>query len=822
MKKFFTHFMAIIACLGISMNANAQFSATIEDFPTNDWSWKGHDFSLDEVATTLGTDAATLVAALDAWMAEEAPTEFLFQTADFVPTTLDDYAAANRGFWMSLDGVPSAWNDDVRIYSHFEWNAEAGTFTAGLGQRADALEPGATGHAILVLAYNGKKATFDLTLNVIEDPNATTIQDIDLSTLAVLMEATTNLPQYQGGTTSQEIDLTGVAAILGITDEELAANLANYLFVPTMELRGETEESQRPYMTTTLTNEPSANGVGWWLAAVWDEENEGFSEETARCVWADHAAFRSMFAEGFSYDAATHKLTCTTGWENSSIDLGTVFKFHLYLVNGTFAYHIVNVVTMTEKPYVDPGEYVEVGSEDVEVEFDYSSSQYAGANFSVDLDAILALMECEASDITLYGLQDEEGNWSDDYDAVDFRGFWFTAEGLVCKYASGYFYAGPTSENGWGEWLVGQYPGKNEEGAEFSTKLFLLSGNKYYTINLKVNIKKEDQSGKVDPSEWESVATWNISASTLPSTDGSYACDEEPAIDLDALEALIGTRQATLYGLKKTEDGEVYTKSWNCDPTPGFYITEDGWVGSWGAGDPWAFSYLPDGEQVLRFFQYPGKNELGVVRKGTFFLVNEETGKMVTLKLTLIFGEATQYDDLGSADVMLPYAYEDVNVDFSTAVEGMGITGVRDILGTNLRAVLDDGQWSDLMSAGDGVAINANGGLDLSSGNSESVVYITPIAGDDENTITLQVEKGNTALEAGKQIQTKLSFEYEAEDGSIKRYILNITIVDEETFVGIDSVSSKGVNAKAYDLSGRRSDMSQKGIYIVGGKKVVK
>lgn len=822
MKKFFTHFMAIIACLGISMNANAQFSATIEDFPTNDWSWKGHDFSLDEVATTLGTDAATLVAALDAWMAEEAPTEFLFQTADFVPTTLDDYAAADRGFWMSLDGVPSAWNDDVRIYSHFEWNAEAGTFTAGLGQRADALEPGATGHAILVLAYNGKKATFDLTLNVIEDPNATTIQDIDLSTLAVLMEATTNLPQYQGGTTKQEIDLTGVAAILGITDEELAANLANYLFVPTIELRGETEESQRPYMTTTLTNNPSANGIGWWLAAVWDEENEGFSEETARCVWADHAAFRSMFAEGFSYDAATHKLTCTTGWENSSLDLGTVFKFHLYLVNGTFAYHIVNVVTMTEKPYVDPGEYVEVGSEDVEVEFDYSSSQYAGANFSVDLDAILALMECEASDITLYGLQDEEGNWSDDYDAVDFRGFWFTAEGLVCKYASGYFYAGPTSENGWGEWLVGQYPGKNEEGAEFSTKLFLLSGNKYYTINLKVNIKKEDQSGKVDPSEWESVATWNISASTLPSTDGSYACDEEPAIDLDALEALIGTRQATLYGLKKTEDGEVYTKSWNCNPTPGFYITEDGWVGSWGAGDPWAFSYLPDGEQVLRFFQYPGKNELGAVRKGTFFLVNEETGKMVTLKLTLIFGEAIQYDDLGSADVMLPYAYEDVDVDFSTAVEGMGVAEVKDILGTNLRVVLDDGQWSDLMSAGDGVAINANGGLDLSTGNADALVYIYPVPGNDEKTLTLQVEKGNVALEAGKQVQTKLSFEYEAEDGSIKRYILNITIVDEETFVGIDSVSSKGVNAKAYDLSGRRSDMSQKGIYIVGGKKVVK
>ena len=820
MKKFFTHFMAIIACLGISMNANAQFSATIEDFPTNDWSWKGHDFSLDEVATTLGTDAATLVAALDAWMADEAPTEFLFQTSDFVPTTLDDYAAANRGFWMSLDGVPSAWNDDVRIYSHFEWNAEAGTFTAGLGQRADALEPGATGHAVLVLAYNGKKATFDLTLNVIEDPNATTIQEIDLSTLAVLMEATTNLPQYQGGTTAQEIDLTGVAAILGITDEELAANLANYLFVPKIELRGETEESQRPYMTTTLTNDPSASGVGWWFAAVWDEENEGFSEETARCIWADHAAFRSMFAESFSYDAATHKLTCTTGWENSSLDLGTIFKFHLYLVNGTFAYHIVNVVTMTERPYVDPSEMVEVGSEDVEVEFPYDANVYPGTNFSVDLDAILALLECEAADIKSYGLMDAEGHMSDDYDVAN-DGFWFTAEGLVCKWASGYFYAGPTAEDGWGEWLVGQFPGKSENGAEFSTKIFLANGNKYYTINLKVTITVEDPGEIVDPNEWESVATWNINASTLPRNDGSYACDEEPAIDLDEVESLIGTRNATLYGLQNTEDGQVYSKSWTCTPYPGFYVTEDGWVGSWGNGDPWAFSYLPDGEQVIRFFQYPGKNELGTVRKGTFFLVNEETGKMITMNLTLIFGEAVEYDDLGTADVLLPYADEDVDVDFTTAVEGMGVTEVKDILGTNLRVVLDDGQWSDLMGAGDGVAINANGGLDLSAGNADALVYIYPVPGNDEKTLTLQVEKGNVALEAGQKVQTKLSFEYETED-AVKRYILNITIVDEETFVGIDSVSSKAVNAKAYDLSGRRSDMSQKGIYIVGGKKVVK
>ena len=184
MKKYLTHLLALVACFLCSMTANAQFSATIEDYPTNDWSWKGHDFSLAEVANALGTDAATLVAGLDAWMQEEAPTEFFFQTSDFVPTSLDDYAAADRGFWMTLDGVPSAWNDDVLIYNHFAWDAEAGTFTVGIGQRADALTAGAEGHASLVLAFNGKKATFDITFKVIEKPSP----EIDLATLVVLSD----------------------------------------------------------------------------------------------------------------------------------------------------------------------------------------------------------------------------------------------------------------------------------------------------------------------------------------------------------------------------------------------------------------------------------------------------------------------------------------------------------------------------------------------------------------------------------------------------------------------------------------------------------
>lgn len=853
MKKYFTHLLALVACFLCSMNANAQFSAAFEQEPVG-YTVIEKSFPMSEIATAMGVDAAELTSALNTWITSEEETAtnyFFLNTADGLSS---NYTQGGRGgFWMTKNpATPVGWTGEVgddAWYNILSVDVEAQALVIGVGQHPDAFTAGEEVNATFVLQYNDKEATFEVSLKIIEGevkppvdlPDPVT----DLTALNIVGTKNFELMQYPSNPMAQSIDLTGVAEALGTTEEIMADNIDKFIYMTTLELKGEDASSLRPYKTNTLSNESTANGVGFWMAAVWDDEIGGFTEEVVRSFYstdpndtapeaekAKYDSFRSMYAEGIAYDAETHKLSYNTGWNNLNQEYGTKFNYDLYVVYGDKAYKLHHVITFTERPTIDPTAWTEVASEDIELEFNYVAGAYTLGSFSIDQDAVLAALGCEASDIKLYGLEDAEGHFSDDYDAVDFRGFWLTAEGLVCKWAQGYFYAGPKAANNWTEWEIGQHPDKSENasGAVYTSQLFLTYEKKYYRINLKLTIKGEEpvNPGEVVPQdEWESVATWNINASTLPS-DSVYPIEDEPAIDLDALEELIGTRTATLYGLKKTDDGQTYTKAYNCDPKPGFYLTSDGWVGSWGDGDPWAFSYLPDGNYSIRFFQYPGKNQLGDIRKSTVYLVNEKNGKMVTLNLTLIFGSPINAEEVGSADIMVPAADSFVDVDMTEALPKMGVNDVSYILGNNMRAMLEDGQWTDLMSSQDGCGIKANGGIDNSDDGSESVIFIYPAKGSDANTMTLEISKGNVALEPGKKIVSKIAFESEVageDEGETinKRFTINLTIVDEETFVGIDSVASQKVDSdKVFDLAGRRSDMSHKGVYIVNGKKVVK
>lgn len=844
MKKYFTHLMALLACFVVSLSANAQFSATVEMYPGTSWSdnYKDTDFTLAAVAEALGTDAATLAADLDAWMGQEAPTEFLFQKSDFVPTSAADYTADNRGFWMKLDGTVVSYGQKEtedgpelqEFFAFFFWDAESGSFNVRLGQMPNKLEAGSEGKVTLVIAYKGKKATFDMTMKIIEKetpdlPEAET----DLTKLTIVGEKTVELPQYPNIATRQKIDLTGVAEALGTTDEIMEEYLGEFLFTTTLELRGESEESQKPYKTNTLSKAPSAGGIGWWLAAVWDDENDAWSEETARCVWGEHAAFRSMYSEQYSYDAATHTLSSVTGWENYSLELGTKYNFHVYVIYGNKAYHINNVITLSEKPHEDPSKWVKIGEEDQELSF------YQGGyttTMTLDLDAIAAQLGCEVKDLKVYGPEDEEGNISDEHTANN-GGFWFSGTGLVCVWNSSVegspftFYIEPVADQDFSAWNVGQNDNQTTVGETYTTTFFFFNGDKsdsnvnYYAINISIKCEKEPQ-GDV---EFESVVTYNLSATTQP-YDGSgpsygYFVDNYPAIDLAELEAAIGTSSPVFYSWVKTEDGTDYSKRYTCDPNPGFWMDNEGYNVGWGNNSYVGCSYLADG--TFQLFQMPGVNKLGDVWKTQLFLVNPETGAMATINLTVIFGEAIQVEEIGETEATMGIGTSNTyyDIDFTEAVKGFEVEKIEDVIGSRcMRALNDDGTWTEQMVPGDGVPLNENGALDISDGNILAMAWIYAEPKDD-NTVTFEVEPGNIKIAKGSKVTTKLAFEYEpeGEEAVAKRFVVNITLVDADDLDGVQGIKAEVNSVEVYDLAGRRvSNAATKGIYIVGGRKVVR
>ena len=837
MRKYLTHLLTLAACFLCSMSVNAQFSKTVEMYQGTSWSdcYQDVEFDLAAVAEALGTDAATLVADLNAWMENDAPEVFLFQKSDFVPTALSDYTADNRGFWMKLDGTVVSYGQKEtedgpelqEFYAFFWWNADEGKLFVRLGQMPNKLEVGAEGNVKLVIAYNDKQATFDMTLKIIEKVKPDIPDPVtDLTALNIVGTKNIDWAQYPNMPMNQVVDITGVAEALGTTDEVLAENLSEFLFMTTLELKGEDESSQKPYKTTTLSNASTAGGIGFWMATVWDDELEAFTEEAVRCVWGDHAAFRVMYSEQYSFDAATHELSSVTGWESYTLELGSKYNFDLYIVCGDKGYKLHHVITLTKKPEEDPNKWVKVSEEEQTVSMMQGDNM---TSLNLDLDAIAAALDCEASALKVYGPSDKQGNIDDRHTANN-GGFWFSGNGVVCSWNASddegspfTFYIEPVANQDFTAWNVGQNSRATEGGTTYTTTLFFFNGNKsdtnnhYYAVNVNIVIENKPD---VDV-EFTSVAEKTLAYRVEPQAS-SYGGDIVPGVDLDEMEELIGTRSATLYGWVKTDDGVDYSDAYSCTPYPGFWLDPDGYVSTWqnATASPFAYSYLADG--TFQLFQFPGGNAQGTVRKTTCFLVNLNDGRMITINMSIAFGDVINYEEVGSKDITLiadpDPEHQTINVDFADAVEALGVADVTAMLsGQCVAAITSDGTWSDPQKPDEGVMINDNGFFDTSA--PAFSIYMTP----GEGTFVDMLADNETASEIPDDFQLKAKLAIQRDvDGTLKQYNLNVTIVSLAIYTGINDVKDKNNATVIYDLSGRRSDATRHGVYIRNGKKLVK
>ena len=203
-NNYFKSLLFAAVWLLTSLTASAQFTAKVEQTPRSDWGFVPATFAINEVAEALGTDGATLLAALDSWMAEGStdPNMFFYAAPSAPDTWSDGYTTGGeKGFWIGEDAEIIGYPDGA-YYCNPVWDSEAGTFSINIGMMPDALKYGVYQKELkFALQYGGKTATFTIDFTVtgaeqVDIPEPAALKEVDLN---IVGEAEVTVEQYPRG-----------------------------------------------------------------------------------------------------------------------------------------------------------------------------------------------------------------------------------------------------------------------------------------------------------------------------------------------------------------------------------------------------------------------------------------------------------------------------------------------------------------------------------------------------------------------------------------------------------------------------------------------
>ena len=102
--------LTAVICLFTGLSAQAQFTGTYEQRAADSFEATAVSFNLDEVATQLGTDAATLTSAYEAWTA--GTDDMFFLTLPDGTLSANYTQGGKGGFWVNVNGEPQSWGED--------------------------------------------------------------------------------------------------------------------------------------------------------------------------------------------------------------------------------------------------------------------------------------------------------------------------------------------------------------------------------------------------------------------------------------------------------------------------------------------------------------------------------------------------------------------------------------------------------------------------------------------------------------------------------------------------------------------------------------
>jgi len=818
----------------VSVAANAQFSQTVQQYPTTDYSSVTAEFKLSDVAQAVGTDAATLAAALDEWHNSIAPEDGdptppegtpMFQVKgsanEFAPADNSSWTGNAGEMWMDAEGNAAEYGDAAKIFGGINWDVESDVFTVFTGQMPSAFAGGEQAKFTAVLNYDGKQATFDITFNVLALPDAPepkTVLRSQLGTMTMVGEKTLDYDRYthQGyDATSVVADLSEVAALLGTDNAALSPVLGSVLYTNWY-------DTELGVMKDSLTNVSTAGVPGWWLRrTMYEQGHEHQGEPSDYVAAAGYGSDCSIFLEAFKLDPATGELTCNLGQYPGTNKADEISKAEFYIIYGDKYYKLNVNVKFVEAPAVGLDELESVGNEDINVTIDDSFVAYQTKSVNVDAEAIATALGVEVSGLEPKMQKDETSLYSGTGTANN-GGYWFDENGFVTSWGSTCaFFWQPATSGDFSVIEVGPYENiMNNVGATYTTKIYFLNpeGNKCYTLTLNIDVVHKEGS---DQSSWEVVAKKPAAVQVIASTTDYIVDGNQTHFTLTTAqcEELIGTAEPMLYIMNADsipeQGGDIYAPytKYLCTPAPGVWISAEGRGHGWGAEAPIGICWNTS-TGVFDVYQHPGQNEVGTVRNASIFLVNEETGKMIEVPFSISFVAAIeQAEKVGEENIrveVIGFDEAQSEIDLEPAAKALGVT-VDDLMSIDnyyMKGMLASGTYSEATTPSNGLFFNLSGEFD-----EYGVISLTIKQDGDKYYIVADCSEDIEApfLKTG-------AFCFEV-DG--KQYVYNITFMDSDSYTGISDVRAEGVNnGRMYNVAGQEIKTA-KGIYIMNGKKYI-
>ena len=337
--------------VSVVLSAQAQFTAVIEQFPASDYSSKNIVFDLNDVAAQVGTDAATLGEAFDNWVNMYycgTSVENMIFLVSTDGTLIDDYDDYLPGFyWITTDGNHGVYESNNSTtagtwYISTYTDTSNNTFCFDVGQYPDVFQPGDEVSAEIALIYEGKRATFNITLSIIERPEIpapTTLIENELNIVGEKEIIVEQNPRNDYEAETIKINICDAISELGIENQlVLTEFLGEILFFTD----GSYSDSGLFIKKEKLSNESTADYPGYWLGAVQNDEGDE-TGECSRITWGDNNKF---CVASFFYTKETYELSCRLGQKPGILMPGEHFSVNLYLIYGDKAYRLIYRLNM--------------------------------------------------------------------------------------------------------------------------------------------------------------------------------------------------------------------------------------------------------------------------------------------------------------------------------------------------------------------------------------------------------------------------------------------------------------------------------------------